>query len=127
MKDATHKTTILVVDDDYQFCEYVCEVLKDADYAVLIASDVEAGKVQYRFRHPDLILTDLSMPGQEGGELIDHIRSKESDRPIIAMSGGYRHADYNLEMAEVLGANAILAKPFSNNDLLDTIAGLLEP
>ena len=127
MNDGTNKTTILVVDDDYQFCEYICDVLKMAGYAVLVASDVESGKVQYRFRHPDLILTDLSMPGQEGGELIDHIREKEKDRPIIAMSGGYRHADHNLEMAEMLGANAVLGKPFSNSDLLATIEGLLEP
>ena len=125
MVGKTGKKSILIVEDDYQFRDYLSELLKGEGYEVFVANDVREGEAQFRFRRPDLILTDLVLPGAEGTELIFSIREREPERPIIAMSGGNRYSDRYLEMADALGAGAILAKPFTAVELLETIEAQL--
>jgi DNA-binding response OmpR family regulator len=121
MVSRSGKTTILIVEDDVQLRDYLSELLKDEGYEVFTAGDVAEGKAQFKFRRPDVILTDLVLPGAEGTELIFSIREKEPDRPIIAMSGGSRFSGRYLELADALGAGVILAKPFSAGELLQAI------
>lgn len=115
------KRSILIVEDDEQYCDYLKELLKSEGYEVYIARNVGEGRALFKFRRPDLILTDLVLPDAEGTDLIFAIRQKEPERPIIAMSGGSRYSDRYLEMASVLGAGAILAKPFTAGKLLGAI------
>ena len=64
---------------------------------------------------PDVIITDILMPGMDGVETILELARRGSQIPIIAMSGGRRAitAQFNLESAALLGVAATLPKPFA--------------
>ena len=70
-------------------------------------------------RPADLLITDLFMPERDGLETVEYFRARHPSMPIIAISGwkpGQR-ADY-LEVARVAGADAVLRKPFTIDELL---------
>ena len=118
---------ILLIDDDDLVALTIEHMLTSADYQVIRAAEGEAG-LQLLKTHPvDLVLTDIIMPGKEGIETIREFRQLDPGWPIIAMSGGglTLGADY-LRMAQALGANAVLAKPFDQEDLLAIIESCLK-
>jgi len=120
------KKTILIVDDDKQFREYMLEMLVEQNYNVLGAANGEEGLSLYSSVKPDLIITDIVMPEKEGIELIITVRNVDLQTPIIAVSGGnLGNADSYLSMARKLGVNSALAKPFSLDAILQEIETLL--
>lgn len=74
----------------------------------------------------DIVITDIVMPEMEGIELISEMRRREPRVKIIAISGGGRNspADY-LQLAKMLGASRVLAKPFSNDALITAVSEVL--
>jgi CheY-like chemotaxis protein len=123
------RRTILVVDDDPMLRHYLAELLEGEGYVVHQASDGEAGLQLYREHRPDLVLTDIVMPNREGIELILTLGAGEPRKPIVAMSGGgaLQACEDYLNMARLLGADAVLQKPFPAQQLLQTITDLLRP
>ena len=82
----------------------------------------------FQRHHPDLVITDIVMPEEEGIGMIWNIRRDFADAPIIAVSGGNRgYGEDYLRMAVRLGVNATLAKPFGHRDLLQAVQRLLSP
>jgi len=80
----------------------------------------------YRADTPDLVITDILMPNKEGIETIRDLKRCDPAPRIIAISGGDRSGDVQfLQMAEKLGADRILTKPFRKAALLDLVDGLL--
>ncbi len=76
----------------------------------------------------DLVITDLVMPEVEGFEVLAELRTKLPRVKIMVISGGVRSdPDTYLEMASRLGAAKVLAKPFSNQDLMLAVNELLPP
>lgn len=74
------------------------------------------------------MITDLVMPGKERLETIMELRRRDADVRIIAISGGgfgSTGMDDYLKTAKLLGASAILAKPFSQEELLQAVADAL--
>jgi DNA-binding NtrC family response regulator len=113
---------ILVIDDD-QAVRFTLEaILTSAGYEVMLADTGISGMRLYRTAPPDLVITDIIMPDQEGIETIIEIRRKDPGAKIIAISGGGRYANgHFLELAMGLGANAALAKPFDLDELLAVV------
>lgn len=120
------RRAVLVVDDDVQFRGYLSELLDSHGFRVLQAANGKEGLEICRRYHPDLVITDIVMPEEEGIGMIWNIRRDTATMPIIAISGGNRGygADY-LRMATRLGVNATLAKPFSHRDLMQAVQRLL--
>ncbi len=74
----------------------------------------------------DLLITDIVMPEKEGFEVLMELKKAKPPVKIIAMSGGGRHSPTEvLHVARHLGASRILAKPFSNGELVAAIEALL--
>jgi two-component system, chemotaxis family, chemotaxis protein CheY len=117
---------ILVVDDDEALCNLLQEVLTDAGYEVRCARDGKAALKLYLQQTPDLVVIDLIMPTQEGLETILQMRRTNPAIKIIAISGGGHVAakDY-LAVAEKCGANRTLTKPFTPQEILAAIKGVL--
>jgi DNA-binding response OmpR family regulator len=117
---------ILVVDDDDNFRWAITQTLRRAGCEVLSAADGAAALQLYQEHPVDLVITDLIMPGKEGLETIMELRRLRHDLKIIAMSGGGHVGpeDY-LSVAAQLGATITLSKPFSAQELLETVKGLL--
>lgn len=112
---------ILIVDDDEQLRTMLRMVLQGAGYEVLEARDGRLiGKALEE--HPDLIVTDVLMPGTDGFEVIRELRRNDPSVRIIAMSGGGRlSGESYLNIAEKLGAKVTLAKPFSKTEFLEAV------
>lgn len=103
--------TVLVIDDDESVRRIVGRMLVTAGYEVFEARDGIAGMEALRRHSPDLVITDIVMPDQEGIETFARIR-EVSDVPVIAISGSVVSDDFDpLRDARMLGANVTLSKP----------------
>ena len=117
---------ILVIDDDATVRLSVKLALEDADHAVQVAADGSQGTILFRKSPADLVITDIFMPEKEGLETIDEIKRLRPQTKIVAISGGGRMAsDDYLKIAESLGADRSLQKPFDIQHLVDVVAELL--
>jgi DNA-binding response OmpR family regulator len=114
--------TILIIDDDALVRDTVVRILERRGYRTLVAMDGLRGLRVTRAERPDLVITDIIMPDQEGLATIREIRKEQPDTPILAISGGGRlgNIDY-LKIARMLGADEILPKPFSPTELLEHV------
>jgi len=119
---------VLIIDDDPSARRMICRILTEAGHLAIDAEDGLDGVRRFRAEAPDLVVTDLIMPRQEGIQTIADIRASGDETPIIAISGGGAGAaELYLNMAEELGASAVLAKPFRPSDLLSLVDELLDP
>ena len=103
---------VLIADDDAAV-RLLCTVnLKAEGLHVLEAEDGLDALAQACSEQPDLILTDVNMPGLDGFALAERLRRDERTRriPLVFVTGEVGHA--NAERARTLGALAFLAKPF---------------
>lgn len=117
---------ILVIEDNENMLRMMNDLLKRSGYQVFSAVDGVAGLKIYRAEKPELVITDIIMPDKEGLEVIMDL-VKEKPRPkIIAMSGGgMMEPRTYLSLAQKLGADEVLEKPFRPADLLALIEKLL--
>lgn len=117
---------ILVVDDEHLLRSTLRHTLEAAGHVVREAANgVEAIDAIKRQR-PALVVMDILMPEKEGIETILDIRRQFGEIKIIAMSGGGRVGDMAfLAVAEKLGADRIIAKPFSRDQLMSAVNALL--
>ena len=111
---------VLVVDDEALVRDMVAASLTRAGYRVVLAADGAAAIERLGHETPDLILTDLFMPNCDGIELLRCSRLGRADAPVIAMSGGYAGLDM-LDASRILGAAAVIAKPFMAHDLVELV------
>jgi CheY-like chemotaxis protein len=114
---------VLVIDDDEQMPRMLSKMLIADKHTVSLAKDGIEGLAVYRQKKPDLVITDIMMPNKCGTDVITELLDTYGDIPIIAMSGGQRavSAEFNLESAKMLGATAILKKPFSQENLREAV------
>jgi DNA-binding response OmpR family regulator len=116
---------ILVVDDDAKVRREIVDILIAAGHEIFEAISGEEGLRLFSERAPDLVITDVVMPSQDGLEIITELRRRAFGGPIIAISGGdpRRRAVY-LRLARMMGADESLAEPFSASELTEAIERL---
>lgn len=116
-------TNILIVDDEDAVRGLLTKTLTGAGYKVFAASDGKQALDIFHKQDIDLVITDLIMPNIEGIEVIREIRSyKQRTVKIIAISGGgVVDAEEYLKTARRLGADHVLGKPFTIDDLLEAV------
>jgi len=119
---------ILVIDDDIQGNQMVCRILKNAGYEVNSAFDGVEGVKLFMQERPDLVITDLFMPEKEGLETIMELRQADKKVRIMAITGGAPNMNMAdlLDTAEMLGADALMAKPFHMETFLQRVKELLD-
>jgi len=113
---------VLIIDDEELARFTIRESLENAHYDVEEAENGRIG-IEKQIETPfDLIITDLIMPDKEGIETIIELKNTFPSVKIIAISGGGRSQNMDfLEMSERFGANQVLAKPFTEQQLLDVV------
>ncbi len=116
---------ILVVDDNPDLRAYVSSVLQRKGYQVSTAEQGAAGLESATAHRPDIIITDLMMPGVNGLEMIERIRKNPDIQgtPIILLTAKVDD-ETRLEGMEQ-GADAYLSKPFNDRELLAEVRNLL--
>ncbi len=118
---------VLVIDDETSIREMLREMLEQDGHSIVEAFNGEEALKLYTNDPFDLVITDLVMPKKSGIDLIMEIKHKFPESRIIAISGGggmTGRFDY-LPIAELVGANAILNKPFGMQDLKDKVTSIL--
>jgi DNA-binding response OmpR family regulator len=112
-------TKVLVVDDDEAIVEALRIMLTMEGYAVVTAAQEAAAYRQIMAEHPDLIILDIFLAGDDGRELAKSLKTTPAtqDIPIIMISA------HPLSAASLqqIGADEFLPKPFEVADLLNTI------
>ncbi|TLS67974.1 response regulator [Mariprofundus erugo] len=110
---------VLLVDDDDLLRCILTEVMISQGYEVIEAADGRPVADMIIREEPDILITDLIMPEQEGLKTIQQARALRPQLPIIAISGGGRTVSTDfLQVALIMGVNATLTKPFDHNQLV---------
>lgn len=118
------KPLILVIEDDQTMREGIATVLGKSGYRVETADDGLAGAEAFRKTQPDLVITDLKLPGKSGMHLLQEFREQRADIPIILISA-FGSIDLAVNALK-LGARDFIAKPFSIDELKSKVAYIFE-
>lgn len=116
---------VLVGDDEAMVRDLVCEVLREAGYRTLTASDGEE-VVELALRHqPVLIAVDLMMPKMDGYTTVTRLRGHPltAGIPVIVLTG--QSNPLYRTLSQGVGATAHLTKPFSPHELIETVRRVL--
>jgi DNA-binding response OmpR family regulator len=111
---------LLVIDDEEEFSEFVRVVAAELGYAVTVTSHATGFQTAYREHTPDVIITDIVMPGMDGVELIKWLIGQGCKARILIVSG---FNPLYSEMARVIAENGkmlstrVLQKPIGLADL----------
>ncbi len=117
--------TILVVDDTKSILQLLSMTLKSAGYHVVTAADGVQGLRLAQEHHPQLIITDVMMPGMDGYEMTRQLRRipETARTPIITLTA-YSELESKIKAFEA-GADDFVPKPFDADELAARIAVLL--
>ncbi len=117
--------TVLVVEDNRDMVRFVAALLA-SEANVLTATDGLTGLRLAREKRPDLIISDVMMPGMDGLQLVQQLRSEEATRttPMILMTA--RDSDDDRVEGRRAGADTYLAKPFRAAELREAVRSLLK-
>ena len=125
MNDFAGKT-VLVIEDEKDIRDSICEILKFEGYQVLSADNGAAGVDVMSRKKPDMILCDIMMPDLNGYEVLQKVKEifPVSEIPFIYITALSERKDYRTAMN--LGADDFLTKPFSVDELLNAVRVRLE-
>ena len=117
--------TVLVVEDDPSLRSLLQQYLSQQGLGVVLESDGYRALQHFDPTHapPDLILTDVSLPGLNGYELLGEVRRRRPRLPVVFLTG---LSDNGVENAAAPRPDAILKKPIRLAELGEVVLGLLE-
>lgn len=119
MTSILKEITLLYVEDDETIRPMLEKVLGRKVKELFVAQDGEEGYQKFIDHNPDIILTDIKMPKQDGITMAKKIKKINENIPVIVTSA-HSEANYFLEAIE-LGIDAYLIKPINRNKLLDSL------
>src|SRR5258705_10152621 len=117
-------STVLVVDDKEMMRDSVGTTLQRAGLAVITAPDARAAIDLAARRRPDVVVTDLKMPGMSGMELLEQIRLIDEDLPVVMMTA-FGAVDAAVQALK-RGAFDYLTKPFEGDELVVAVKRAVE-
>ncbi|MES2414988.1 MAG: protein kinase [Pseudomonadota bacterium] len=114
-------TTILIVEDDDAIRNNIVRLLKLEGFDTISAPDGQVGLERAQGFKPDIIISDVSMPGMDGFELLAAIRNDKGTAtlPFILLTA--LDDRENMRKGMTGGADDYLSKPFTRNELLDAV------
>lgn len=124
MQQTADTLTILVVDDIPEVRSMLIRALEWMGYGALEAPEGETALAQCERQMPDIVLTDIRLPGRDGLALTQHIRQRWPECPVVVMTG---HSDEGSAIAALkAGACEYLKKPIDLNDLKSALTGVAQ-
>jgi twitching motility two-component system response regulator PilH len=121
----TQTATVLIVEDTPSELELIGHYLQAEGYGILLAISAQDALEKTRKQKPDVVITDVVMPGMSGFELCRSLKRapETSGVPVIICSSKNLEIDRLWGMKQ--GADAYLTKPFTREDLLKAIKSVL--
>jgi CheY-like chemotaxis protein len=126
MREKRGMKRILLIDDEEQIRLTIGALLRIAGYDVVAAADGQEGLDLFQRQTFDLVITDVVMPRMDGAETIAALRRLRPELKVIATYGGGRISGTNpVATAQRLGADRLVAKPFTVQEIIAAIAEVL--
>jgi CheY-like chemotaxis protein len=119
------KRIILLADDSATIQRLVTQTFADASVEIVSVSNGDAAIKKFEELRPNLVLTDIYMPGKNGYEVCAYIKNHStlSATPVVLLAGAFDAFDEGI--AQQAGAAAHITKPFEPQALVDLVMGLL--
>ncbi|GBO53193.1 CheY-like receiver [Pseudanabaena sp. lw0831] len=115
--------TVLVVEDTSSERELICDYLRQGGYSVVSACDGKEGLEKFESVKPNIVVTDLVMPGMSGLEMCRAIKKVATAKvPVIACTSKDQDLDRMWGMKQ--GVDVYLTKPFTKDDILQAVRSL---
>jgi class 3 adenylate cyclase len=118
-------TTVLLVEDDDAIRNNVARLLQLEGYAVATAANGNEGLQRARTTRPDVVISDINMPGLDGFSLVEALRADAGLATTSVMLLTALDDRSSTRRGMKAGADDYLAKPFTRDELLDALEGLL--
>ena len=117
---------ILIIDDDAAIRRLLRGALEKEQHEVIEAGGGQEGVLRWRESRPDLVITDILMPGKDGMDILFELTSLEPGVKVIAMTGGgWKEAIDRLHDARLYGAVRTVAKPFTLSEMIRVVGEVL--
>ncbi|MCF8036094.1 MAG: sigma-54 dependent transcriptional regulator [Desulfobacteraceae bacterium] len=110
---------VLVVDDESEIRELISHLLEREGFSVLIASEGESALKTVRTGKPDVVLSDIKMPGMDGMELLKSLQKLDPELPVVLITG-YGDIPGAVEAMQA-GAYDYLVKPFQHHETIQVL------
>jgi CheY-like chemotaxis protein len=112
---------VLIVDDEPNIIIPLQYLMEQIGYSVVVAQNGEEALESISKYKPDLVLLDIMLPGIDGYKVCEIIRLKPewSKTKIIFLSA--KNGDLDIAKGMVLGADAYITKPFSNQQVIECV------
>lgn len=117
-------TRVLIAEDEPHIVESLSFVLSRSGYAVSSVLDGEAAMQRLRADPPDLVILDVMLPRLNGFEVLKQIKSDPSLRSVRVIVLTAKGQAHDRRMAEEIGVDGFMTKPFSNREIVDEVRRL---
>jgi CheY-like chemotaxis protein len=120
------RRTILLADDSPTIRRLVVQTFADADFKIVEVNNGDAAIKTFDEIKPNVVLTDIYMPGQNGYQVCSYVRKHPElgQTPVVLLVGAFDAFDENA--AKASGATASITKPFEPGALIDLVKSVLE-
>lgn len=108
--------SLLIIDDDTRFRQETVAYLRDRGFKLWQADNGQAGLSSFKRHSPDIVLTELNIPGLDGLQLLEKVQAISPSTPVIIMSEAGEVADVVQSLR--LGADDFLIKPLQDMEVL---------
>lgn len=117
---------VLIAEDEPSILEALAFVMRRAGWTVQTVTDGEAVMSAVRRGEPRVLVLDIMLPKRSGFEVLKQIRASEATRalPVLVLTAKGQQQDRRI--AEELGADSFVTKPYSNADVVEAVRALLD-
>jgi len=115
---------ILVVEDGLTDAQFATLYLQQAGYKVIVAKSSEEADEKLKTYKPDLILLDVVLPGKSGFEFCHKLKTDAQNKLIPIAICSTKNTEADKMLGNMLGADAYLAKPLDQGELINTVRKL---
>ena len=117
--------TVLVVEDSPSEMELISSYLRESGYSVISANDAKVALHKTLSEKPDVVLTDVVMPGMNGFELCRSLKKNPAtkDLPIVVCTSKNQQLDRLWGMKQ--GADVYITKPFNKEEIIRAIKSVV--
>jgi DNA-binding NtrC family response regulator len=122
--EAIEQPLVMIVDDDYDLCHSLWDVLRERGYRVALAHGVRTAQRQLGDNRFRVVLIDMKLPEGDGAEVFHYVRQANPEARTVLITGHRSELDRQIEKVIGEGASAVCYKPFDMGQLLTTIKQL---
>lgn len=117
---------VLLIEDEPNIIEAISFILSRDGWTVHTHEDGETALAKVRATPPDMIILDVMLPGKSGFDILRDLRADAATAALPVMMLTARGQTKDRELAERLGANHFMTKPFSNQEIRDHVRILMD-